>query len=96
MLWRRKRSLRFGREWNEDCRSRLATIFREMGAKLVRTRSHVGGSQELTWQRYSLGGETIKLFEETYMGVKLTGPVALIDRIEARMTALEDACATEE
>ena len=43
------------------------------------------GSQVITLWPFSIGGEKLQILDETYMGIQLQGPKALVDQICSAM-----------
>jgi hypothetical protein len=74
-----------GNEWDETLRARLLGVLRAMGAELTDRQYEVGGSQELDTLEVLLDGARVVIEGETYIGLTLTGPGDLVERIRSRL-----------
>jgi hypothetical protein len=72
-----------GREYDLDLRDAVIGVLREQGATALDSSWVVAGSQELATHEADLGGRTIVVEAETYVGLTITGESELVDRIAA-------------
>lgn len=70
-----------GEEHDRKLTAALKATLKSMGAKRRRRWWGLGGSQELTETTYDLNGEKIIVETETYMGLKMRGPAAIVDAV---------------
>lgn len=74
-----------GDEYDDDLRGRLMAVLRDRGAGLLDGSWDLAGSQELESCRLRLDGAEVTVEAETYVGLSLTGPPALVDAIVAAL-----------
>src|SRR5687767_402716 len=72
-----------GREYDRDLRDVVIGVLREQGAISRNSSWGVAGSQELATLEADLGGHTIVVEAETYIGLSITGEADLVDRLAA-------------
>lgn len=76
-----------GDEYDDALRERLLITLRALGAEMIDGSWAVAGSQELESCRVRLDGEELVVEAETYVGLSLTGPAELADRVAAAIVA---------
>lgn len=74
-----------GNEWDAELGAALRRALGGMGAVQVEGSWGVGGSQEVSSARWSLEGVSIQVEAETYVGLSVTAPKPIIDRIRAAL-----------
>jgi hypothetical protein len=80
-------TITLGPEHDEDLQRTLIAVLEEMGAELEPAGWGVAGSQEIVARDARLGGDTMRIEAETYIGLSLTGPEHLVRDVEARVKA---------
>ncbi|HDR8973235.1 hypothetical protein SB768_19315 [Burkholderia sp. SIMBA_043] len=63
-----------GDEYDEALRKALSIAISEIGAEVVDKSGGVAGSQDLEVLVINVGGETIKIEAETFVGISVEGP----------------------
>lgn len=77
-------SLVLGDEYDEALRQRLIKSLRGLGAVVDQVAERrIGGSQELETWRVSIAGESLLIEAETFIGLTVIGPTALVQRLAA-------------
>ena len=74
-----------GPEWDDALRSSLLDVLRELGATEVSREWGVGGSQEIETLVVKLGDQVLSIEAETYIGLSVTGPRDLVERVQSMM-----------
>lgn len=74
-----------GAEYDSDLRDALREILMQMGGEVQGADWAMGGSQELDSLKVLLGERTIVVESETYVGLSVTGPEELVDRIAEQL-----------
>jgi hypothetical protein len=74
-----------GSEFDQELRDQARCRLREIGATVMGTTLGVGGSQELSVEEWSIGDARVVLTAETYMGLSLGGPAAVVDRVSTAL-----------
>jgi len=72
-----------GDEHDDALRQQLLDVLRALGAKTIDRSHEVGGSQELQRLEVLVGGKTIVVESETYIGLTIAGDAELIDEVTA-------------
>ncbi len=80
-----KKKIALGPEHDEKLRDAVRDVLRQLGASQVRHDWGVAGSQELSALEVDLGDQRVLFEAETYMGLSITGPADLVDRIAERI-----------
>lgn len=75
------KTVTLGPEWDNAVRQTVARALKHIGAEVTGDSWGVGGSQVLETLDVVIGDRTIRIEAETYMGLSLTGPADLVDRI---------------
>lgn len=70
-----------GPEWDEQLRKRVKSGLAKMGAKLTDHSSGLGGSQFVETFDFMVGAEKLRLEDETYEGLSVSGPTNLVDEL---------------
>jgi hypothetical protein len=76
-----------GNEFEDDLRSNLVEVMREMGAQTLDADWSLVGSQELATAKLKLRGKIGEVDSETYMGLSITGDEDDVDEIAGRVSA---------
>ncbi|WP_186134661.1 hypothetical protein [Burkholderia gladioli] len=63
-----------GDEYDEALRKALSIAISEIGAEVVDKSGGVAGSQDLEVLVINVGGETVKIEAETFVGISVEGP----------------------
>lgn len=63
-----------GDEYDEALRKALSIAISEIGAEVVDKSAGVAGSQDLEVLVINVGGETVKIEAETFVGISVEGP----------------------
>ena len=82
-----EKSVHLGDEFDEHLRQTLFMVLREMGAAFVGTTFGVAGSQEIESIETTIGGQSVKIEAETYVGLTVTTEETLAREIEKRVRA---------
>lgn len=82
------KSIILGDEHDEQLMKTLRHVLAELSVRVIERVAGVGGSQELEIERLSVRGEELLLEVETYVGVTIRGPDALVDEISSRVAKL--------
>lgn len=77
------KTVTLGSETDDALRRRLGRALKHMGADVTGDSWGLGGSQVLETLNVMIGGQALRIEAETYMGLSLTGPTDLVDRIAA-------------
>ena len=75
------KTVTLGTETDNTLRRALVRILKHMGAEATDDSWALGGSQILETLDITIDGRALRIEAETYMGLSLTGPVDLVDRI---------------
>ena len=75
--------IELGREWDDGLLSKLRNVVMQAGGTMNELSWDVGGSQEVTTYRIQLPGGSIEVTAETYTGIVIRGPSALVQQIAA-------------
>lgn len=78
-----RRTVIVGAEHDDRLRERVGEVLRSLGAKKRNHTWGVGGSQEIETLEVEIGGELVVVEAETYMGLSISGPVEVVQAIEA-------------
>jgi hypothetical protein len=70
-----------GDEFDEDLRKKLGSVLKALGGKKISDEYGIGGSQELSEVIVVIGEARIVIESETYMGLSISGPEAVIQQI---------------
>lgn len=81
------KTLVVGPEFDEGLLNDLRKLLKSMGAEPRDADWAMGGSQELDSMKFDLRGQQILVESETYVGLSVTGPAALVDQIAASLDA---------
>jgi hypothetical protein len=73
--------LELGPEWDTDLLARLSSVVTAEGGTMKEVSWGVGGSQEVCSYRIQLPNGVVEATAETYMGLVIRGPSALVQRI---------------
>jgi hypothetical protein len=76
-----KKTVVLGNEWDERLKASLKRALLDLGAVREGHEWAVGGSQELTTSKWRLNNEWVEVQTETYIGLSVTGPPSLVERI---------------
>jgi len=76
-----------GAEWDDDLRTRLRDALKDMGARMEDHVWSIGGSQEMEMLEVTLQNQRVHVEAETYVGLTLTGPPDLVDRVCDRLAS---------
>lgn len=77
-----------GAEWDQTVRARLFSVLKEMGAEPRDHHWGIGGSQEIDTLEVSVDDRCLVIEAETYVGLTLTGPIDLVERIQSRLASI--------
>jgi hypothetical protein len=82
MLRRGDKSVVLGDEWDESLRREVIGVLRELGATFSPHECGHAGSQELEVLEAIVGDQCVRVEAETYIGLTVSGPAELIDRLQ--------------
>lgn len=82
-------TIRLGNEYDAALRKRLANALKSMSAIIETSQKGLAGSQEVETVRAVIGGKSVLIEAETYMGLSITGDSSLLREIMKQMTALD-------
>jgi hypothetical protein len=74
-----------GDEYDEELRSTVVDVLRELGAQRRQRSAGVGGSQEVETLSFRVGEREIVVEAETYMGLSISGDPSLVNDVERRV-----------
>jgi hypothetical protein len=74
-------SINIGSETDPDCLRRLKAALKRLGARRRFGWWGLGGSQEVTQERYDLLGGVLTVETETYIGITLIGEDHIVERV---------------
>ena len=76
-----------GNEYDDALRQALMACLAEMGADVAARQWGLGGAQILETTKVSIGRDVLVIESETYVGLSVSGPARLVDRVAALMAA---------
>lgn len=77
-----------GDEYDDELRARLLAALRSLGATASGSSSRaLAGSQEIEEFEVSIDGYPVHIEAETYIGLSISGPVDIVNRIKERISA---------
>ena len=76
-----KTNIILGDEYDDKLRDALMLTLKEEGAIPVDKSWAVAGSQEIEFLEVSLDSESVTIEAETYIGLSITGPQNIVERI---------------
>jgi hypothetical protein len=86
------KTLVLGPEYDERLRLILRdTLHRLGGQQIAATKSLLGGSQALDSIEVEVAGQRLVVESETYVGLSISGPADLVDRIHGMVMARLEA-----
>jgi hypothetical protein len=77
--------VRLGDEHDDALLARVRAAVLAAGGQISRPDWGVGGSQEIVTYRVTLPEGSLRLTAETYLGLSLSGPLALVQALERRL-----------
>lgn len=77
-------TLLLGPEYDPACRQTLARVLQALGAVRLGQFEGVAGSQYLHGEAFALQGSVLQVEAETYQGLRLQGPAALVQQVKTR------------
>lgn len=80
-----ERTICIGDEYDQHLRQALIVVLREMGGLVDERTLGVGGSQELETVVVAIGGESVTIEAETYVGLSVRGEETLVEEIAKRV-----------
>jgi len=78
-----RKTLILGAEYDDTLRGVLRDVLKRLGAKGLAHDWGVAGSQELETVEVLVGVDTVTIEAETFVGLSISGPVELVERIQA-------------
>jgi hypothetical protein len=72
-----------GDEYDDALRTRLFDVLRGLGAQMSAGERALAGSQDLETCRLRLDGAEVVVEAETYIGLSLSGPADIVDKVTA-------------
>lgn len=80
-------SVILGDEFDEDLRNKLMALLHQLGAIQTRgSEHHVSGSQYIEKLTVNIGGKTLEITAETYIGLSIKGSKDIVQQIQKLMT----------
>jgi hypothetical protein len=70
-----------GNEFDDTLRDSIRIVLDRIGAVCVDKSWGLGGSQEYEKFVFNVGGEQITIESETYIGITISGPGSLVEKI---------------
>jgi hypothetical protein len=70
-----------GDEYDDALRARLFDVLRDLGAQMSAGERALAGSQDLETCRLRLDGAEVVVEAETYIGLSLSGPAEIVDKV---------------
>ena len=80
------KTVNLGSEFDQELRTLLIDVLRELGGTVVHKEWGGAGSQEVEALVVELRGSRITVEAETYLGLTVSGDDPIVDEILARMT----------
>jgi hypothetical protein len=77
-----QKTVLLGAEHDDAMRSALRDVLVRLGGKVLSGDWGVGGSQELETLQIQVGGDTVVVEAETFVGLSVRGPEDLVERIQ--------------
>jgi hypothetical protein len=77
-----QKTVNLGDEFDEKLWKALRSSLSDLGAKNCDENWGIGGSQELVTLVVELEGALIRIESETYMGLTVSGPARLVDKVQ--------------
>lgn len=74
-----------GPEYDEALQAAVMAALTALGGVMTVDDWGVGGSQELSTRVFRVDGQEVTVEAETYIGLSLSGPDALVDRVAATL-----------
>jgi hypothetical protein len=74
-----------GDEYDDALRAALGIVLRRNGVIENEKFWGVGGSQEVEILKIKFGNDVITIESETYVGLSITGPISVVDRISEQV-----------
>lgn len=82
-----RKTLILGAEYDDNLRGVLRNVLKRLGAKGLAHDWGVAGSQELETVEVLVGVDTVIIEAETFVGLSISGPVEIVERIQAMVAA---------
>ena len=79
--------IHLGNEWDDDLIAAVDAVLESIGAERISTHGSIAGSQEWSSSDWRLGEQVITVERETYMGLSVCGPPALMNAVAAAVRA---------
>ena len=83
------KSVIVGAEYDVALFNRLKVLLRDIDGVIIEQKWGVGGSQKLGSLEVKIGSESVKIESETYIGLSVSGPDALVNQIIYRLEKRE-------
>jgi hypothetical protein len=82
-----KKKLIVGEEYDEALRHAVMAELAALGATIEAQQWGLGGSQIIHTTKLRLGKDTLVVESETYVGLSLSGPARVVDRVVDRVAS---------
>jgi hypothetical protein len=76
-----------GNEYDDALIKRTIALLDDLGGRLVDRQAFLGGSQLIQIQIWDFDGRPLRLEGETYVGLSVEGPAAIVEALRRRLTA---------
>jgi hypothetical protein len=80
-----KKKLILGDEYDDDLRHTLMAELAALGATIEGHQWGLGGSQIIQTTKLRLGKDSLVVQSETYVGLSLSGPARIVDRVASTL-----------
>jgi hypothetical protein len=80
-----KITVNLGAEYDADLRESLLMALKKLGARRKGHLWGMGGSQELESAEFFIGAATVLVETETYVGLTISGPESIVEKIREYM-----------
>ncbi|WP_291201441.1 5-formyltetrahydrofolate cyclo-ligase [Dyadobacter sp.] len=87
----KQETVRIGNEYDEGLRKRLENVLKSMSAVIESSQRGMAGSQDVEVIRVVIGGKSVLIEAETYLGLSITGDPSLLREIMRQITVLNKA-----
>ncbi len=77
------KTVNLGAEYDEELFEAFAATLAAEGAVLLEKIQGVAGSQDVSIWKYLIGDEIVEVVSETYIGLTISGPPTVVERLEA-------------
>lgn len=81
------KTITLGPEYDDALRAAVVAAVREMGGELLSQTSGVAGSQDLAIATVRIGGASVTIEAETFVGISISGEATVVDALAENVRA---------